>query len=696
MPPHHPKAAECREWEALLRRHASRLARFPGNLFSVCYHEGSAAAQNKAREIIRRGHWLPPWLRMEHVVFGAVPEGTQEVLDVQVRAEVRYDHPSVSCVAPERSVAFRTTTLGNVGVGDLSMGRMLPTRISVGRRRVLRLACSPNAKFLAAAYEDGRGDLFAVDLDVTTGRVIPRHLAEFVYLVPRQEAPCIRCTNHDFWYQNASGQIASTVLDAAGYSPNTLRLPALEPGEEVSGIEPWGNGLAVTVRKGRDGRVCLSLPGREPAAYPFERATPTALCPVDEELLAVALSSARTSVLCISQSITEATSFVTDEVSIAMTSHDKTLVGVTEMGVIWSADLSTPIARVRYGRRSPALLGAESLHHASADSFILAAAAGATRFSLASDSVPKATAEFSEVMPGQEEGEAMAVCRKAGSTWLVRTDHPDEVTVANQIGLRTYAYDRRTRVFLACDFGDSSVEVDVAAMKRGRIFRLPSDARCAADVDGGFWVFVPPAALYYLAESGACRKVADMGLDVAGPVQMHCWDATPPILTVEAPCRVWTKMGSDVYHTLCFYTVGESLLGHRTLKKIGAWSIHAAEGLPEAWVYIPVLKQFAIRLADRFCVGSPQNLVSGNGASFTDANLSEKCLRATVVPGSTRVFLVGASGTLYLVDVARRGLVAVYSGTSAVSQIASDSVGRSVFAILDRTSLATFHLEEQV
>jgi hypothetical protein len=153
-------------------------------------------------------------------------------------------------------------------------------------------------------------------------------------------------------------------------------------------------------------------------------------------------------------------------------------------------------------------------------------------------------------------------------------------------------------------------------------------------------------------------------------------------------------MGSDVYHTLCFYTVETSLLGRRRLRKVGAWSIHAGEGVPEAWIYIPLLKQFLIKLSDRLCVGSVRELASGNGVSLTVAHLREKCLRATVIPDSARVFFIGISGTLYLVDVARRGLVAVYSGTSAVSQIASDSVGSSILAILDRTGLATFHVEE--
>ena len=631
---------------------------------------------------------------MQHISVRAAPAETQEAVNVQILADIRYDHPCVSCVAPDRSAAYATTTLGNVGIIDLSIGRALLTSIPVGRHRALRLACSPNGQFLAVAYENGQGDLLAVELDATTRSAMPRHLTKFAYLVPQQETPCMRCTDHHLWYQDVSGWIASVSLGTGDDSPRALRLPVLDASTELGGIELWGHGLALTARKGKEGLACVSLPGREPIVHSFAKATPTALCLVGEDRLAIALSSARTAICRASRGLTEESSLATNEVTVAMTSRGRTLVGVTEMGVIWSADLSTPVASVRYARKSPAFLGAESLQCTSEDSFIIAAATGATRFRVDWASAPRPAEEFLEVFPEKGEGEAMAVCRKAGNTWMVRTNHPNEVAVANEVGLRTYAYDRRTGVFLSCGFDDSSVKVDVGQMTRGEAFRLPSEARCAADADGGFWLFVPPASLHYLATSGKCTKAADMGLEIAGPVQLHCWDETPPILTVEAPCRIWSKMGSDVYHTLCFYDVGTSLLGRRRLKKTGEWSVHAGEGVLEAWVYVPVLKQFLIKLSDRFCVGSARDLASGNGISFTVANLSEKCGRATVIPDSSEVFLLGASGTLYLLDAARRRLVAVYSGTSEVSQIAPDAAAKSIHAILDRAELVMFHLEE--
>ena len=286
------------------------------------------------------------------------------------------------------------------------------------------------------------------------------------------------------------------------------------------------------------------------------------------------------------------------------------------------------------------------------------------------------------------------VRKTAGTTWLARADHPDEVPLAGENGLRTCAFDCQADLFLACGFDDGFVEVDVDKMKRGEAFRLPSESYCTADLHGGFWVFVPPAGLYYLSPSGQHTKVTDVDMEIVGPVQLRCWQEAPPILTVEAPCRLWGKMGSDVFHTLCFYRVQRPVWRRRSLRKLGKWSVHAGEGRLETWVYIPRLKRFLVKLDDRFCLGSAADLVSGRGLFFTVSGIDEICYRATVIPDSSKVFFVGARGNLYLLDVARRGLEAVHFGTAAVTQIVCNSSGSSIHAVLDRIGLAMFYLEE--
>lgn len=686
---------ECSDYEAFLRRHAHRLNQFPDMLFSLSYHEGPPAAQNQARELFRHGQWKLPWLRMEEVPVSWGPKRAGETdLGIEIVNKVDFEHPSLSCIAPRASVAYAMIGLGRIGIVDLALGRLLSVVIPVRRCRILRLSCSPNGRFLVAAYEDGSGEVLAMDIDVAAERVASSRLTDFAHLLPQYEAPTMRCTENRLWYQDASGQIAWVLLGDEEVTQGTLGAPAIESGCELSCLEPWGSRLVMTLRKGAESLALVCQPGESTLVHSCGHRQVTALCPLNDDRIALAFSNGNTVIYLVSQVMEEMASFSTGEASLTLAAADDLLVGVTQMGAIWLADVAVSPAAPSITPMSKAFLAAHSLHLGADDSFVLAAGTSITTFRF-DRRAARSVGQLLDVFPVTGIGGALLVHEREGAAWLVRLGQPDQVPLASeQEALWSVAYDRRNYRFLACDLSGPPLTVDVEQMKRGETLRLPAECRCTTDPQGGFWVFAPPTSLYYLHPSGPYAKVADVDLDIAGPVQLRCCDGPHPILSIEAPCRTWSDAGSDIYFTLCFYRVLPRFWRKRVLKKIGEWSIPAAEGRLETWVYLLPFKQFLLKVDDRFWLGSAKELRAGRWQFFRVPGMYEPCNRATAVPNSPKAFFLGAGGNLYLLDAARRRLDAVHSGTAMVTQMSADIGQAPLHVVCDGTHLRTCHFEK--
>jgi len=686
---------QCAAYETLLRRHAHRLSRFPDLLFSLVYHEGFPIARDQALDLLRHRQWKRPWLRFEKMSVSRAGQPSEETgLEVEIVSKVDFEYAGLSCVARDVSVAYVMVGLGRLAVVDLHRGRRLFVEIPVRKRRILRMVCSPDGHFLAIAYDDGRGEILTAAIDLRTQRLTHSHQADFLYLLPRHEAPVLACIENRVWYQNSSGQIAWLSLGAEESQCGVLQTPVVEPGCELSGLAALGNRLVMTLRKGGEGIVIVSQPDEGTWIHSHGHRDVTALCPFGVDHIALACSNAKTAIYRISRAVEETASFSTGETTLAMAASGGVLVGVTEMGSVWSSEVLASPPSPRLAPTSRAFLQPVSLQAGPDGSFILSGATGVTTFRLGTSAVTSAY-QLYDVFPMPAVDDVLLIRQQEGTAWLVRLGHPDPVPLTGeQDVLWSVAYDRKSRRFLACTFGGRALMVDVEQMKRDEAFSLPAQCRCTADLHGGFWLFAPPSELCYLDFSGRYVKRAELPLEIAGPVQVHCWNEEHPILSVKAACRVESKTGTDVLHTLCFYRIIRRMWGCPALEKIAVWSIPSEYGEPESWCYLPALEQFLVKLGSHFHLASARDLGTGREQVFFVPEMLESCYRATAGPNASSVFFLGTAGNLYLLDAAARKVKTAYSGTASVTQMSACADHGLLYVVVNRIQLGSCRFEK--
>ena len=238
-----------------LRKNAQKLSRYPNLLFSLARFEGSPPVAAQAARLVEQNRWKRPYIQL--TPLNLPEEESSEEPDASLSVLSRFDYPYSAAVdaSTGQPVSFWVMGLGKVGILDTLTMEPQNQVITTARSRPLAIFCSPNADYLALAYDDGSAEVIALFFNPQGKFLYQKSAFRFEYHLPEVENPVFCWHADDLWYQPEDKQLAKCnfqIQDQEVHCTKELFALPIEMQGEINLILPVSDSLLIGARQGND------------------------------------------------------------------------------------------------------------------------------------------------------------------------------------------------------------------------------------------------------------------------------------------------------------------------------------------------------------------------------------------------------------------------------------------------------------
>jgi Domain of unknown function (DUF4062)/NACHT domain len=684
---------------AFVRRHLQALGTYPDSLFSLAHHEGPPAAQAAARELIRRGLWRKPWVR---ITSQQLPQAASEPAG-SVEFDIAWQHKFESSCAADlsntRRLVFRVKRLGQVAVLDLARREDFPYTIAIRRLRPVGLFVSEDARLMVVPFDNGEADILRL---VGPNGLAPTHaepLATVSYQVPEMDPPVLLWRGERLFYQRQNGVVGFWRADQ-DFDPRKA------VSGELAGAIPIGDRLVVLVRGDASAGILVLFPDGTSSAFSQPGARPMCLCGLGELQVAVAWSDRTVRIYDLVPHLVEQRTIPLDENACRIASDGERLLWVSSRGHWFAgpADATSPPVRIgKDGALFPRGVQfiVSRLEGQVGGRYVVLANAQAAEFRLAEGAVRLLPLKGLFETPSEQ---VLAIQQRDDGWWLLdeQTGRQTRLTAASEAARRPALGTDGERVLLAAHGpGGQSFLLDLASGGTHPCPEVPQAIdSVVAGSPGGFWLCDRADQIYRVDHHGRCRLVAEVPLIQPGAGQLLCRGHK---LFWFGQCFVASAAGTDRVPAFAFYRCrGDQLelLGCRVFSKqdgnIDVWDYTPTSNRLLAVGFAPVEGHHTVRFdsPEKFIRGEEQALIAA-GLEVTSATSRKiRVIRARLQEVSRLVVLSNTGAVLWL-DLNNRCRLAALQPSIPFSEFAEGTNSTSsVLMVEGGTRAVRCYLEE--
>ena len=228
----------AREMHAFVRGHLQALTTYPSSFFSLAYYEGPTAARAAAQEIVDRGLWRKPWLRVTPRQPPRVLSEHSLGLGISVMCQYKFAASCAVEMARTRRLIFRVKSLGQIAIIDLDRLEELSHTLCVRPLRPVGLFVNEDSHLLAIAFENGEADILRL---IGTSDGTPANttlLATVRYLLPELDSPVMLWQGQQLSYQRNAETLVVWQAEDGGLTERIIDLPMQASGELAGAVAP--------------------------------------------------------------------------------------------------------------------------------------------------------------------------------------------------------------------------------------------------------------------------------------------------------------------------------------------------------------------------------------------------------------------------------------------------------------------------
>lgn len=518
-----PTAAEVGEFHAFLRRHAQRLTKHRGLFLTLVTHEGSPAAQAKAREYGNGPTSPRPWFET-HQVSEPTSDATGKGRSIKVLTHhTLLFRSACGCLAEYRGIAFFLETLGSIVLLNVARGIELSGRLYVRHERTLGLFVTPTADFVAVAYENGQADLIHVTIDdnciVLLGHV---PVCSFEYLVPEYDQPIMGFVSGTLWYQSPDGRLSSictTDGEPLG-SATTLTISHLTG--ELSGIAVQDESVLVADRIATGTELRLYRHTTQIATLSQGETDVLCCTACGPEQVAIAYSDRQIIIYTLCGTIAERLRLAVNESPAVMTWSSGELVWGDWLGRLHAWKINPDVQPDVIQCEVQEWVSAFRLAAVSDDVLCLLGSEIIQSFRIASTQ-PASGSPLLAVFPHDEQRAHVIQLRENG-LWLIGAMTRQETFITKESN-RWYAFGRDGRNHIvAAHMSGIGFVIDLQGGLPQLVGSFPSNITAVAPhYNAGFWLGDSRGVIHFLGMDGVCRPVTRNSLPNIGKPQVFSW-----------------------------------------------------------------------------------------------------------------------------------------------------------------------------
>jgi hypothetical protein len=682
---------EADRYASFVRRHAQRLAAYPGSFFTLVQHEGFPAAREAARTLVRQGRWRKPWLRTTRP-WMPPPGRAGGGLAVRFRSSCLFGYTSAADLAARRRLVFHVRRLGEIGALRLEDGQPLPFLIPTRREPVLAVASSPAGQYLAVAYDNGRADLLRLSYDADGALIGQQALLEFDYLLPELERPVVWLDDHLLIYQDAAGSLVSLVPGAAGAAAPATPRPVQTLRGELSGIVRSAAATVTTARLAGTTSVLAIRDGQIVAARHHE-ADVTALCPAGtgNEQVAIAFTD-RSLVVLDASDLAVTHQERLDQLPMRMAATAGRLLWISEIEEVHLLELDDPATGPsRLEAPGPRFSGALRLASLADGSFAVVDSTGAFTFTVdQGDGGIERTDPLHVVFRTAADDGYVAVQERNGATWAIdaRTEPGADVLLARRPpSWFSFGLHAGGRVLGAGEGGH--VLADLSRRSAVPPPRLPAHiVSVAGSPHRGFWLADARGGIFRAAD-GNSRHVHTNRFEIVEQPSIRCWQGLV----------AWTACCLNPYDAVWVITLlrCDATGDVRTAPATRWFSVD--DGRLAALTYDSARDRLWVvwERAGGLTVqaGTPEAFAHGGEHRREITDVDRVVTAATLACGGSGLVLLCRSGNLFYLDSDTLRVRVVLAPTVPLTAVAGDgwTPAQSILAVQGRTALVRCHLE---
>lgn len=661
-----------REYGDFLLKHAQRLAKYRGLLFTLIHHEGFNAAREKAVELSRHGRWQRPWIETAPAWMPDVAESPAERETIEVVARCDFGHSCASDLAGGRQIAFFVKRVGELGIMDLAKGSEWPQIITTRRLRPLAVFCSSQADYLVVAFENGEADLFRL-VGNDSGILSQALVATLRYLVPEFESPRMEFVGNAFWYQAASGVLVWLDLDADRPEEDYLELPGGFDGAELSGIAPTNGQVVFGFRCGRDARLLVfEVGGRGATSHELPEIDIVGLCPCGTGQVAAALTNYRLTVFDVSHQIRALHEMVLTQLPTAMCFTDGRLVWIAEGGTVhtWvldgaaeSRELKAPEVKLGYAQRLVAFKSR----------FSVVTRSSAMRFALMSGTRPERSGFTMAFRNAVDKEGYYALQDRDTGTWLIDGVKMRETLISvHRLRPHECATDGMNHFFGVQSIGQAIV-LNLNTHRTIPIPGIPPRiTSVAGNPEGGFWLAGADGTIHYVGLDMTCVLVNHVLLENASNARFECWQGLSVWLGV---CLHDRGSGTEWPNVFEFYQVNQGIRG--ALRRIGRRFFYAEEGRCLAFTYRPAEDKLWTLWANGYVCsikfGTPRDFIEKREQVAELKAVDRDVNDIRIAEDGSVLYLLSENGNLFRLNSHTFETEGVFSGSVPLTSLAMGS-----------------------
>jgi hypothetical protein len=672
-------------WRDFFFKHGQSIARYHNVLFGLARHEGPPSMRARCDELLAQGRRSAPWVRAETAWS---PPSTTTDPEIEVTASAGFPTSSSSALAAGAGIAFAVERIGSVRRYDIAQGRALQPDLDAGSRRPLALAASPDARFLAVAYDSGLLEVIRLDPGGGEAFETQRTVWRGEIRLPEYEPPLLVFVDNQLWFQAEDGTAAGlepeTGAAAARHAP-----PVDDPAVELRAATRAGPVLILVWRSRGASYLTRIAPGEPVDSLDAGAADVTALGPVGEWAIAVGFADRRVAIVDVSGALTtrneitlgdHATCLAADRQSVwCLLSHGAFQAWTPKTGDVQS--IAAPELKLARAR--------DLVRHGDGTGTILTSQVSA-RFRLVTR--PGAGVMVQAAVPTQtgylglatanggfhliDGGGRRVVPFPGRAATLYRTTSGKEVGVLFAAdGLGNVLYARQ----------DSASWWDPVSGEHRACAIPPGASALVGRERGGFWLADLAGTLYAVHEPGGYRKVLSIAPDLIAPPRLHSWGEllvwTASRLATQSPGR-----GQDPVYVQVFLRDDRDARAPEPIR-IGEREYVAADGVLEATAFDPKSRRLVLvwqrgASAGKVVVlGTPAELAARREQLRRVSHFDGYCAAAAV--DGTALYLLSSTGVLHCVDRESLEPLTTFPGSRPLTGLADGTVPQPALAAVE-------------
>ena len=628
-----------------IHKHAQSLHEYRGQLIALLYHEGFESARDKIIDAMENRLLAGSWFRTEKLEGQKFKGAIAHTQMLETIASLEFQHSIATELAVKAKIAFHVIRLGMLGIVDVERSRTLDQSISIREVPPLALFSSPDARYVAVAYENREMDI--LELKWSNQKLIHHRTIETLcYQLPQFEAPAMYWDKHCLVFQGSNGAVKK--YEANSGRQITLDLPEELRYWDLRSLATLDHSLILAMSSENASQLLLLEEGNGRQVVQIENTDVNAVCTCGPSRVAAAFSNSEIRVFGISGKMSEIVRIKTEEMPTCMGYDGESLIFATNRDsyYIWNIDQNN----------NPLLLQSNKTHSVSKQAQDIAITDDGTLLSISRSTVSILQITLGdEKTPGviialfQTPHSSFAVKKNEKAFLLVDLSSGNETHLAENSGRTTrFNMDGLGNLLYACSDGSGCVLKCTSGI-RCRVNGIPSTLEAVAgDPQGGFWIADRLGCIHRLETDGSLHLIWEAESNYSRVQELLCTDNK---LIWRGWCDSQTSLGESRPETLMFFELDH----YRKLRHAGRRLFYKADGFIETVAYDSI-KDSLIVIVDNSAsdargikAGSIEDYIvereSKNPLDWICHNVS-----AATFGTNSCFYLLSADGSIYCAD----------------------------------------------